>query len=522
MTNFTAFYKYIESDGTRLFTVVTLPDSSGKFPVVVVRTPYVDIYEDEKEENIVDIYLKEFDEFLKHGYAVVIQHCRGTGKSDGDCIPYIYERKDGLNLYDWIRSQSFYNGELYLKGSSYLSSVLYLTAPFADDIKGAIFSVQDYNRYNVCYRNGFLKKGLHGSWYVRMYKKKSHMEKNYNEDSFEMLPLKDFTKTVFGEPSEDFDLLLEAPNPDDEFWNTSYGGIETKGVTDNLDFPALYTTSLYDIYCGGIFDMWKNMSQKSKEKCALLVSAYDHGDTFDAENSIEFPNGSRKQQFGEFYEVAWLDYIRGVGECPFETGKISYYNLFENTWKTDDFYNFTNTMKIKFGNKEVSYVYNPDDAPGFKGGLSRAFGGTVYQDKPNLRDDIITVYTDAFEKDVLVKGKMSARLNVKSDCEDTCFYVRISIPKEKGDYGLRDDINSLCFQLGDYTPGEYVNIDFSFDEHSFLIQKGERLRIDIASADREHYVRHTNQKGLYSEQTSVKIANNTVNLEESYLVLPIE
>ena len=179
-------------------------------------------------------------------------------------------------------------------------------------------------------------------------------------------------------------------------------------------------------------------------------------------------------------------------------------------------------MKIKLGNKEVSYEYNPDDAPGFKGGLSRAFGGTVYQDKPNLRDDIISVYTDAFEEDVLVKGKMSARLNVKSDCEDTCFYVRISIPKEKGDYGLRDDINSLCFQLGDYTPGEYVNIDFSFDEHSFLIKKGERLRIDIASADKEHYVRHTNQKGLYSEQTSVKIANNTVNLENSYIVLPIE
>ena len=48
MTNFTAFYKYIDSYGTKLFTVVTLPDSSGKFPVFVVRTPYVDIYEDEK------------------------------------------------------------------------------------------------------------------------------------------------------------------------------------------------------------------------------------------------------------------------------------------------------------------------------------------------------------------------------------------------------------------------------------------------------------------------------------------
>ena len=117
---------------------------------------------------------------------------------------------------------------------------------------------------------------------------------------------------------------------------------------------------------------------------------------------------------------------------------------------------------------------------------------------------------------------MKAVLNVKSDCEDTCFYVRLSIEKERGDYGLRDDITSLCYQLGSYKPDSVVNLSFSFDEHAFLIRKGERLRIDIASADNDHYVRHTNQKGLYSEQTTAKIAHNTVYLKESYLVLPIE
>ena len=64
--------------------------------------------------------------------------------------------------------------------------------------------------------------------------------------------------------------------------------------------------------------------------------------------------------------------------------------------------------------------------------------------------------------------------------------------------------------------------DFDFDEHAFLIKKGERLRVDIASADNEHYVRHTNQKGLYSEQTTAKIARNTVCLDKSTLTLPIE
>ena len=131
------------------------------------------------------------------------------------------------------------------------------------------------------------------------------------------------------------------------------------------------------------------------------------------------------------------------------------------------------------------------------------------------------MYTAPFDRDTVVQGKMTANLTVSSDCEDTCFYMRISIEKPEGDYGLRDDITTLCHQLGDYTPNTDVTLDFTFDEHSFLIRQGERLRIDIASADNENYVRHTNVKGLYSTVASVKIAKNTVDLAKSNITLPI-
>lgn len=522
MINYVADYRYIENDGIKLFTVILLPKSAGKFPTVIVRNPYVDSYENEKEENIAVAYLNEYKNWLRYDYAVVIQHCRGRGKSEGDCIPYINEREDGLNLQEWVRKQSFYNGELFLKGGSYLTSVHYATAPFADDIKGAIFGVQDSERYNICYRNGFLKKALHGSWYVGMYKAKSHMKKNYTKGSFDMLPMKDFTKTVFGERVEDFDEMLKAPNPDYEFWNTRFGGNDARNATNNVKFPVLFTTGFYDIYTGGIFDMWKNMSEDSRNMSALIVSPYDHGDSCDIQNSIVFPNGKREEKFGELYEIEWFDFVRGKKQSPFKTGKITYYSLFENCWKTDKFLKPTVCTDITLGDRDVSYVYNPYDAPGFKGGLSRAFGGTVYQDKPNSRHDIISVYTEPFEQDVCVKGKMSAKLTVKSDCEDTCFYIRVSIEKENGDYGLRDDITSLCYQLGEYIPDTVVTLDFNFDELAFVIRKGERLRVDISSADNEHYVRHTNQKGLYSEQTTAKIAHNTVYLQKSFLTLPVE
>ena len=192
----TSYYKYLSINGTELFTVVCLPSEVGKYPTVIYRNPYVDGDEFILEEEICKNRLCEFSYWLDAGYAVVFQHCRGRGKSSGDCVPYIYEREDGLFLQNWIRKQPFYNGELYLCGGSYTSSVHFVTAPFADDIKGAVLEVQDSERYNCNYRNGFYKIGLHGAWYVDMYKKKSILKKNYTTDSYKMLPLSDFSKRL--------------------------------------------------------------------------------------------------------------------------------------------------------------------------------------------------------------------------------------------------------------------------------------------------------------------------------------
>ena len=62
---------------------------------------------------------------------------------------------------------------------------------------------------------------------------------------------------------------------------------------------------------------------------------------------------------------------------------------------------------------------------------------------------------------------------------------------------------------------------FSFDEHAFVIRKGEKMRVDISSSAYPHYVPHTNQKGLFSVQTTAKIAENIVILDESYVELPV-
>ena len=514
-----AIFNYLENNKAKLFTIACLPQSNKTFPTIIMRSPYVDSDELLTEEAICENKLKEYKTWLDNGYAVVFQHCRGRGKSTGDCIPYINEREDGLFLQEWIRQQPFYNGELYLCGGSYTSSVHFVTAPFADDIKGAVLRVQDCERYNCNYRNGFYKIGLHGNWYVNMYKRKSIPNKNYTTESYNMLPLSVFSKTVFGENAEDFDEILKHPNKNDAFWKTRYGGGEAHNAIKHANIPILLVTGFYDIYTGGVFDMWNALDEQTKSKSALAVHPFDHGCNGEGQ-PVNFENGNINKEF-ENYSVKWLDSIRGKSESPFPKGKVTYYKLFDNKWCCDNFSKPEEYQKIGLGNGTVSYEYNPNNPATFKGGLSANFGGNAWQDKPNLRNDIITIYTPEFTEDTFVKGKIKARLKVKSDCNDTCFYIRISLCKIEGDYGLRDDINQISNFCADYTPNTEIEMDFFFDEHAFVIKKGEKLRIDISSSAFPLYVRHTNNKGLFSEQTTIKKAVNSLILENSYIEIPI-
>jgi len=508
---------YLQVMGADLFTVVCLPREGSGFPTVIFRSPYVDSYEDSDDQSAAEAVMNSSISWLSKGYAVVSQHCRGCGKSTGDCIPYIYEREDGLHLQEWVRHQPFYNGEIYLVGSSYTASVHFVTSPFSKDIKGAVLQVQDSERYNCNYRNGFYKIGLHGGWYARMYKKKSLQAKKYASENFQMLPLIDFSSTVFGEKAEDFDEILLHPNHENDFWKTRYGGGEAHNAIKYANIPILLVTGFYDIYTGGVFDMWNAMEQTTREKCALLVHPYDHMGQPDNQ-PVRFENGSLTDVFGE-YTVQWIEYIRGKAVAPAFPGKVTYYKLFDQAWCTDDFAQPDKKIEFTLGEGEQKYIYDPKDPASFKGGLSTNFGGSAWQDPPYQRPDILTYFTPAFEKDTFLKGKMQGELTVKSNCEDTCFYMRISLVKTKGDYGLRDDIQQISNFCHAYKPGEEVRLHFSFDEHAFVIRKGEKIRVDISSSALPHYVPHTNRKGLYALQTTAKIAENTIVSHKSKLII---
>ena len=100
-----------QPDGVRLYTVLQLPEPEGKFPLIIVRTPYA----------ATEVDLESLKTEDTHGYAILHQHCRGTGKIEGICIAYQNERKDGLFfcLTGYVASRSI------MENYSFLEAVIF-------------------------------------------------------------------------------------------------------------------------------------------------------------------------------------------------------------------------------------------------------------------------------------------------------------------------------------------------------------------------------------------------------------
>lgn len=119
-------------------------------------------------------------------------------------------------------------------------------------------------------------------------------------------------------------------------------------------------------------------------------------------------------------------------------------------------------------------------------------------------------------------GRIRWQMKVKSDCEDTAFYLRVYFVEEGAAYNLTETITSLSHLNKDYRAGEEQLIDLELPPIGFTIRRGNRIRVDIAS-DGEIYVPHSNTKAHWAQVTDTKVATNTIICGgEAYIELPIK
>ena len=106
-------------DGIVLRADLYRPPGSGRFPVLVHRTPY------SRTESPPDPLVLAA---VRRGYAVVLQDVRGRYGSGGVFEAYRQEGRDGFDTIEWAARQAWSNGAVGTFGLSYPGAVQWLAA----------------------------------------------------------------------------------------------------------------------------------------------------------------------------------------------------------------------------------------------------------------------------------------------------------------------------------------------------------------------------------------------------------
>ena len=157
--------------------------------------------------------------------------------------------------------------------------------------------------------------------------------------------------------------------------------------------------------------------------------------------------------------------------------------------------------------------------------------GSILQQPAGYRDDILFFFSDPVEKPMMISGPLTAKIWFSSDCEDTAVTVKVSEERADGStYNIRTGIATLAFRddkLGSrqiYTPGEIVEVTVEMLPIMWEIKKGSRIRIDISSSDFPQYSVHSNYPGVWSEQTTTRVASQKVHTGKKYptrVIIPV-
>ncbi|GAA3236055.1 CocE/NonD family hydrolase [Actinocorallia longicatena] len=135
-------------DGTVLRADLYRPDDDATHRTVLVRSPY-----GERTARSLPIM-----PMLDAGLAVMFQHCRGRGDSDGTFAPWVHEGPDGADTVDWITAQPWSNGEVAATGVSYLAGcALQVAAARPGQVKAVAATMTPHDFYDgLTYHGGAL------------------------------------------------------------------------------------------------------------------------------------------------------------------------------------------------------------------------------------------------------------------------------------------------------------------------------------------------------------------------------
>lgn len=295
-------------DGIQLATDIYLPADEngarllGKFPVLLVRTPY------DKGIYYQDGYMKEDAsdwiiaiDYVVHDYVVVIQDTRGRYKSQGVWHMLTDDGPDGYDTARWIGRQSWSNGRIGMIGTSYEGGTQHAMAmEKPPELKTVVPVDAMSNLGYASIRNGGAFELRFWNWIIAQTASRGSRQTRdpaTRKELLEMvenrryylqnLPLRPGT-TPLSLAAEYEDWLVEAMKHgvNDEFWAQN----NIIDYTERYkDIPVYLIGGWYDSYTGNTLATYKALSKQIKGPVYLIMGPWRHGaQRDDAHGQVSF------------------------------------------------------------------------------------------------------------------------------------------------------------------------------------------------------------------------------------------
>lgn len=537
-------------DGIQLSTDLYLPRAPGKFPAVLIRTPY--------SNNLEDL-IKKGRQLANQGYACVLQDVRGRWDSEGEFYPFHNEAVDGFDTQEWIGRQPWANGKIGMSGASYPACVQWLSAPLRSRYLTCLVPRVMCNDYfdELFYPGGAFHLSLAITWAMRSYAPTAQDIGFHNwTEVFRTLPLEKMFEVVGHDVPFWKDWLEHST--DDEYW----AAIKVKDKFHEITVPALEMGGWFDLYSKDSFTNFNGLRQQggSKEtrKSKLIVGPWPHIlSTCTRTGDVDF--GANSMVDLDELELRWFDYyLKGIDNGIHDEPPIRLFIMGINEWRHEHEWPLERTDWQKWhlhsgghantaiGDGTLSddsptneapdrFVYDPEYPVHTMGGGNCCSPEVVpwgpYDQRPiEMRSDVLCYTTPPLEKDLEVTGPIQMILYASSDAPDTDWTAKLVDVSPTGyAMNLSDGIIRARYRESrtnptPIQPGKVYKYTISVGATGNVFRKGHRIRVEVSSSNFPHFDRNPNTGHPFGKDAELRQARQAVYHSQEYpshIILPV-
>ncbi|MBI3327993.1 MAG: CocE/NonD family hydrolase [Nitrospinae bacterium] len=561
-------------DGTTLYADVYRPEAPGKYPVILLRTPY--------NKTFGRIAYLQLDPMrtASQGYALVIQDTRGRFTSEEEFYCFKYESEDGYDTVEWAARQPWSDSSVGMYGASYMGATQWLTAiarpPHLKCIVPLV-TASDYHE-GWTYQGGAFELGFNMSWALTslVLANLAHFQLPPEKadriraeliqgvdamcEPFTYLPLKDFPGLKQEQLAPYYFEWLAHPN-DDQYWRQW----SIKDRHSQVTAPALNVGGWYDIFLGGTLRNYLGMRQNGGSAQAkqqrLIVGPWFH--------TTLFPNVSGEVDFGvraqglaidlEGIMLRWFDHwLKGIDTGMLREPPVKLFVMGENIWRDEQEWPLARAQNTKYyfhsggkantlhGDGVLSaeppgsepadyYLYDPRNPTPTRGGGLCCWPGAVpggaYDQRPTeARPDVLVYSTPPLGQAVEVTGPISVKLWAASSAPDTDFTAKL-VDVDTNGYArnLTDGIIRARYRESTakptlIEPAKVYEYTIDLWATSNVFKAGHRIRVEISSSNFPRFDRNPNTGHPFAQDAEFCPAAQTIlhdAAHPSHIVLPI-